>query len=428
MEQKLTYCLYARKSSESDERQAMSIDSQIKEMTALAEKEGLTVVDVKQESHSAKMSNTRPFFIELLNDLRESKYNGILTWAPDRLSRNAGDLGSLVDLMDMGKLQHIRTYGQTFSNSPSEKFLLMILCSQAKLENDNRGVNVKRGIRAKCEMGWRPCPAPVGYYNRSYGGIKDIVQDPATAPFIEEIFERVAYKGQSGRDIREWLECVDFKTKSGKNLTLSMIYRTLRNPFYYGIFRYPENSDNWYNGSHEPLITKELFDLVQARLRVPRKLKWGSKGFAFSGTIKCATCQGNISGEEKFKKLINGTFNRHVYYHCNRAKDYSCREPYIKEQDLFNELYKYIESHENIDISEKLRGNIEIFQKVANTLNRENNRADGLIANLKIYAKYVIYEGTLKEKKEFIKGLNVGLYLSNKKIVDQPIASYIKVQ
>ena len=411
MEQpKLTYCLYARKSSESDERQAMSIDSQIKEMNELALKENLNVVEIKQESHSAKLSSARPVFMEMIQDLREEKYDSILTWAPDRLSRNAGDLGALVDLMDMGRLMHIRTYGQTFSNTPSEKFLLMILCSQAKLENDNRGVNVKRGIRAKCEMGWRPCPAPLGYFNRSYGGIKDIVPDPKSASFIVEIFERVAYKR---------LECVDFKTKNGKNMTLSMIYRTLRNPFYYGLFKYPEKSDNWYNGSHEPLITKELFDQVQERLRVPRKLKWGSKGFAFSGTIKCATCQGNITGEEKFKKLINGSFNRHVYYHCNRAKDYSCKEPYIKEQDLFDELYKYIEGHEDLDISEKLQGNIEMFQKVANTLNRENKNTSSLKADLKIYAKYAIFEGTLKERKDFIKGVNIQLYLHNKTLTDR---------
>jgi len=58
--------------------------------------------------------------------------------------------------MDQGKLKTIRTFSQSFSNNPNEKFLLMILCSQAKLENDNRGINVKRGLRAKCEAGWRP--------------------------------------------------------------------------------------------------------------------------------------------------------------------------------------------------------------------------------------------------------------------------------
>jgi site-specific DNA recombinase len=147
----LKYCLYARKSSESDERQAMSIGSQIKEMKDMATREGLNIVIVKQESFSAKQSGYRPVFNEVLHGLQNGEFDAILTWAPDRLSRNAGDLGSLVDLMDMNKLRRIRTFGQTFSNTPNEKFLLMILCSQAKLENDNRGINVKRGIRAKCE-------------------------------------------------------------------------------------------------------------------------------------------------------------------------------------------------------------------------------------------------------------------------------------
>jgi DNA invertase Pin-like site-specific DNA recombinase len=158
----IKYCLYARKSSEQDERQAMSIDSQLKEMADLALAKGLEVVKVKQESHSAKMSAQRQVFMEMLQEIRNEEYNGILTWAPDRLSRNAGDLGSLVDLMDAKKLAHIKTHSQEFGNNPNEKFLLMILCSQAKLENDNRAINVKRGIRAKCEMGWRPCMPPLG--------------------------------------------------------------------------------------------------------------------------------------------------------------------------------------------------------------------------------------------------------------------------
>ena len=77
----IKYCLYARKSSEQDERQAMSIDSQLKEMMTMAERDGLNVVETKQESYSAKQSGNRPVFNELLEDLRSGKYNGILTWA-----------------------------------------------------------------------------------------------------------------------------------------------------------------------------------------------------------------------------------------------------------------------------------------------------------------------------------------------------------
>jgi DNA invertase Pin-like site-specific DNA recombinase len=154
--EKIKYVLYARKSTESEERQVLSIDSQVKEMLQLAEREGLEVVEIRKESHSAKESGQRPVYKEILEDIRRGRFNGILTWAPDRLSRNAGDLGSVVDLMDQQLLLEIRTYGQHFKNSPNEKFLLMILCSQAKLENDNKSVNVKRGLRTRCEMGLRP--------------------------------------------------------------------------------------------------------------------------------------------------------------------------------------------------------------------------------------------------------------------------------
>src|ERR1700739_1444163 len=113
------YCLYARKSTESEERQVLSIDSQIKEMLQLADREGLEVVDMKRESHSAKETGTRPVFNEIVEELRAGKYNGVLTWAADRISRNAGDLGKIVDLMDAGALQEIRTYSQSFRNNPN---------------------------------------------------------------------------------------------------------------------------------------------------------------------------------------------------------------------------------------------------------------------------------------------------------------------
>ena len=144
---RVKYCLYARKSTESEEQQVLSIDSQIKEMIQMAERDGIDVVEIKKESHSAKEAGQRPVFNEIVEEIKGGKFNAILTWAPDRISRNAGDLGRIVDLMDSGKLHEIRTYGQKFGNNPNEKFLLMILGSQAKLENDNKMINIKRGLR-----------------------------------------------------------------------------------------------------------------------------------------------------------------------------------------------------------------------------------------------------------------------------------------
>jgi len=423
---KLSYCLYARKSSESDERQAMSIDSQVKEMTTIAEKEDIFIKDIRSESYSAKMSGSRPVFNQMIEDIKGGLFNSILTWAPDRLSRNAGDLGSLVDLMDVNKLNVIKTYSQIFSNSPNEKFLLMILCSQAKLENDNRGLNVKRGIRAKCEMGWRPCMPPLGYYNRAFGGIKDIVIDPERGPIVKEMFFRAAYLGESGRKLKKWLDSINFKTRSGKHAQVSLILSMLKNPFYYGEFEYPIDSGRWYKGSHEPLITKEIFDIVQGRRIGPRKTKWGSKEFAYKMLLKCGNCGANIVGEEKFKKLLDGNFSHHIYYHCSKTLDNGCGKHYITEDELEKKLISFIESLDigKIEVSQRLKASFREYKKIASqVLIQQNIDICENKINLKNYARYIIKEGSSREKGEFIRGLGIPLYLYNGKIYLKPIKS-----
>ena len=417
----LKYCLYARKSTESDERQAMSIGSQIKEMTALAEREGLLVTSVKQESFSAKSSGFRPVFNEMLHGIQNGEFNAILTWAPDRLARNAGDLGSLVDMMDRDKLQHIRTFGQTFSNTPNEKFLLMILGSQAKLENDNRSINVKRGIRAKCEMGWRPGAAPIGYINRSYAGVKEIVLDEERAPIIKEMFERSGLLGQSGRTIKDWLDSSGFKTKAGAQLSLSQIYRILTNPFYYGYFKYPQDSP-LYKGLHQPIITKELYDNVRARIDdiVPEnKAAWGSKKFPFKHLFYCGSCGSRLTVEEHFKPLKDGTKRRHVYYRCTKStKDPDCKEPSIKSDDITEQMLRMVDAGEFDDIkpSERLSRKIDQYKRVTSQLIKDHGIAVTERQHFKNYASYVLRQGTLSEQDEFIRGMNSIILLQNRNL------------
>ena len=423
---KIKYCLYVRKSSESDERQTMSIDSQIKEMTELAQKDELYIKSIYQESHSAKISNTRPFFNKMLTDITQEKFNGILTWAPDRLSRNAGDLGMLVDLMDKEKLLQIRTFSQSFSNNPNEKFLLMILCSQAKLENDNRGINVKRGIRAKCEMGWRPGPAPIGYINRSFAGKKDIVIDPNRGKFIKEIFNKVI-NGESGRTIKKWVDKVGFNNKSGKAVTLSQIYKILGDSFYYGEFEYPEGSCNCYKGGYKPLISKDLFDQARKKLIVPKKSKWGSRNILFRNTFKCASCGATITGEEKFRKRKHGDPKRHVYYQCSKARSKQCKEPMLSEKWLIGRLNRYVNfmsmhHPQTIELTPKIKTGIEIYRKIREqVLLLRNINPDDESVSFIDYAKYVLKEGSEEEKKEIVKAFNKTLYIHNKEVCSSSI-------
>lgn len=339
MPNQIKYCLYARKSSESDERQAMSIDGQLSEMLQLAKREKLSIVETITESHSAKESGQRPEFNKLLQGITEGRFTSILTWAPDRLSRNAGDLGRIVDLMDQGKLAHIKTYSQSFTNNPNEKFLLMILCSQAKLENDNRGVNVKRGLRNKCEIGIRPGVAPIGYRNvLKVNRISTVELDPERAPVIKQIFHKVADQGFSGRMVKKWLDDIGFTTKSGCKMPLSKIYVALQNPFYYGEFQY---GDKWYKGTYESLITKALFERVQIQLQVaPRQ--WNKQLFPFKKICVCGSYGGNVTAELKYRRTKTNVVHSHIYYHCNRIKKYDCKEPYITEQELIKQLIGHL--------------------------------------------------------------------------------------
>lgn len=412
----LRYCLYARKSSESDERQAMSIDSQLAEMRALADRDGLNVVCELQESHSAKDSGQRPVYNQMLKSLASGEYDAILTWAPDRLSRNAGDLGAIVDLMDQGKLLHIKTFSQTFTNNPNEKFLLMILCSQAKLENDNKSINVKRGIKAKCEMGWRPGVAPLGYINRTFGGVSDIIPDPERAEIITEVFHK-ASQGWSGRRLKDWLDERGVTTRSGKPVPVSSLLAMLINPFYYGEFQYPEGPDaRWYKGAHKPLISRELWDEVQ-QSRGTNKGMWGTKKFAFRGLINCGRCGAMFTAQEKFKKLKNGDFNRYVYYSCSKRIDPDCQEKYINENDLRTLLQGFVENnHDSIEISDKLRAKTEKHYRVTATLLEHYNLKQPLDIPFVEYSRYILVRGTEAERTAFAAGIKTKLQLLNSEL------------
>ena len=409
------YCLYARKSTEQDEKQALSIDSQINEMKQVGERLGLHIIEIKKESHSAKESGKRPIFAEMIKELSEDKYNGILTWAPDRLSRNAGDLGSLVDLMDQGKLLDIQTYGQKFSNSPNEKFLLMILCSQAKLENDNKSINIKRGMRARCEQGLWPTRPPTGYLKEKRIDRKCVsILDTERAPIIKQMFEKVAYDGWSGRKLHTWLKSEEnFKTEFGKHISLGNLYRILQNDFYYGRFEYPKDSGNWYNGIHEPLITKELFDLTQEQTkRQTLTPKSEQKEFAFTKIMKCGLCGSGITAMEKFKHQQNGNVHRYVYYQCTKVRNTHCDCGYINENDLIKQLKTLIDdvNIKALPMKEKITREVKRYKKFHSML--LDTKSEIVIKNIDLrnYAKFILQEGSIEEQRELIGCLRSDLF------------------
>lgn len=420
----MRYCLYARKSSEAEEKQALSIDSQVKEMLAVATKNGISVDEIYRESHSAKDCGVRSVFNQLLNDIRLGKFNAILVWHPDRLSRNAGDLGALVDLLDQKKLVEIRTYSQRFTNNPNEKFLLMILGSQAKLENDNKSVNVKRGLKTRVEMGLWPSVAPTGYLNHPDRTMKcHVIPDPLRSHVIRLMFEKAAYNDFSIRKLYAWLKDeVKFKTKSDKPLTLSNVQTILRNNFYMGLIEYPRKSSKWYAGKHEPIISQELFKRVQEKLDSNRDVQKGhTKEFAFTRLMKCGMCKSGVTAEEKFKNLADGGQRKYIYYGCTKFNDKHCKNTYLREEELISQL---LEIMDRIDINQvgmktKLEKEIakysEFRSRVLGMSETEKLKQSGL--DIRNYMKFILEKGALDEKRELMQSFTSKLILVNKRIV-----------
>ena len=356
---------------------------------------------------------------ELLTDIRLKKFGGILTWAPDRLSRNAGDLGTVVDLMDQGFLIDIRTHGQRFTNNPNEKFLLMILCSQAKLENDNRGLNVKRGQRTRVEMGYRPCLTPLGYLQEKQTGSarSKVIIDPIRGPVVRQMFEHVV-QGASGRVLQQWLNKeVQFTTRKGKKITLSMIYRMLRNSYYTGRFEYPLESGNFYEGEYEPLISKKLFDDVRKVLDLAPKKEWGTNDFHFVRMFICGGCGSGVTAEEKHKPIKDGSIKRYIYYRCTHSRNLSCKEPSIREDYLIEQLTDLVDM---IDLDElgmrgKLEDEVSRFKKFSSGVLRQTTERTAEVNRVDVrqYAKYILREGTKDEKHELLGCLKSKLMLKD---------------
>ena len=219
------------------------------------------------------------------------------------------------------------------------------------------------------------------------------------------MFEKVAYEKWSGRKVYHWLKFeLNFTTTGNKNLALGNIYRTLMNPFYYGTFEYPKTSGHWYKGKHEPIITKELFDQVQAQLKRDNIVRQ-SHEFAFTKLMTCRLCGSGISAEEKYKQLKDGTVAKYIYYGCGRSKDRHCKNPYLREEELIEQLIKVLNK---VDLNQ-----IGIKQKFEDELKRHNRFQKGILRiknlntkhediDLKSYAKYILRDGTNEEKRELM--------------------------
>ena len=316
----MKYFLYIRKSTDEGDRQILSLEAQKTELHEFALRENLIIIDTFSESQTAKEPG-RPIFNEMLKRIESGEAEGILAWHPDRLARNSVDGGKIIFLVDSGKIKSLKFPTFWFEATPQGKFMLNIAFGQSKYFVDNLSENTKRGLRQKLRRGEWPGYAPLGYLNELR--THTIIKDPKRYRLIQKLFKLYSTKKYSLKDLRG----IGLLSRHNKLLSISNIQNILTNPFYYGTFKY--NSE-LYEGKHEPIISKKLFDLVQEILKEksrPRKSK-ERKLFAFRGLLKCEECGCCVTAE---------TQKGHNYYRCTK-KRIDCSQPYVREEKLTEQI------------------------------------------------------------------------------------------
>ncbi|MCB1474837.1 MAG: recombinase family protein [Rhodobiaceae bacterium] len=367
----MKYFVYCRKSQEAEDRQVMSLASQADEIDRLiAADHTIEIVDRYDEAFSAKQPG-RPLFDAMLKRIEDGEADGIIAWHPDRLARNSMDGGRVIYLLDTGAMKDLRFCSYAFENSSQGKFMLNIIFGYSKYYVDSLSENVKRGFRTKLRNGWRPNLAPIGYRNCRETGT--IVPDGEHFEAVKAMFELLLTGSYTVSHIHRivcdrWGYVTPvWKSRGGKQLGRSALYRILSNPFYAGYFRW---NGELHIGSHQPLISKAAFEKAQTLLHRPNQPRPKKLAFVYRGIFKCGACGLGVTAERK-RKPGGRTY---VYYHCTRVhRTPRCRQPSIEEKELERQIVAFLDR-------------IRLPKSIDDWLNRATNATEAEIAQARSQA------------------------------------------
>ncbi len=399
----------------------MSIESQENEMARLAKKSGLRIDKTFKESMSAKKTG-RPVFNEMLQYIGKNKGCVVFAWKADRLSRNVIDGGRIIELLEKGCIQEIRTIDKIATDNSTDKFMLLLDFGVGKKYTDDLSQNVKRGLAEKIRRKEYPGARPIGYVTDPKSKMMVIDSEPAS--FIRRAFHLYATENYATERIADTLYDEGFRSRLGNKVGKSTIYRMLTNPIYTGLFLWKGQT---HEGIHEPIVPFSLFDAVEKRLAPKKHLRRDqtTRVFTYRGFLVCGECGLKVTAEVK---------KGHTYYRCTKSRGAKkCSQCYTREETLEKalgvELAKIRFDDEILDLivdasKEKLASKKQVEEEtearltrlLAEVKKRKNSLIDKFIGDeipKDIYdAKFselTKEEAHIEEQLENVKGFRAGL-------------------
>ena len=268
--------------------------------------EGLEVYKEYSDPGFTGSNIERPALKELLKDVVEKKVEFVMTYKIDRLTRSSKDFYSLIEFFEKYGVSFVSVSERFDTSSASGRLLRNIMLTFAQFEREMTAERTKDKLNQRAEKGmWNGGNIPIGY--KPEGGKLFLVSKEASA--IREIFERFVSTASLARTMDLIKEKQIKSPKTGELISHNGIFTILRNPVYIGKMRWGQKL---YQGIHEPIISKELFDAAQSltkeRIKVKRPLM---KDYLLKGLIKCAEC-----GSTMTPCFTNKKIRRYYYYKC----------------------------------------------------------------------------------------------------------------
>ena len=316
--------IYARYSSDSQREE--SIEGQIRECTAFAEKNGITILrHYIDRAFSAKTDN-RPEFQNMIKDSSKKLFDMVIVWKLDRFARNRYDSARYKATLKKNGVKVVSAT-EVISDGAEGIILESVLEGYAEYYSVDLSEKIVRGmtenaLKCKFNGGTRP----IGYI---IDDERHFQIDPLTAPFVLETFKRYD-EGQTMTTIRDWLNAQGVKNTRGQPMSYNSVEHMLKNRRYIGEFQY---RDVLVSDGIPPIVSQELFDRVQSKLEKNKKAPARHKAeddYLLTTKLFCGYCGAYLCGESGTSR----TGVVHHYYKCVsvKKKRKTCHKKTVKKQ------------------------------------------------------------------------------------------------
>ena len=379
--------IYCRVSTEEQSENGYSIDEQERLLEEWCKKMGYVIYKCYSDRGiSGKNIKDRPALKELLSDAKAGKFDMVISWKINRVSRKLEDVLKIVNLLEKNNIT-FKSYSEPFeTDTPAGRMQFQMMALIGEFERGTIAQNVKMGMIAKAKSGnW--CGVRVLGYDlvpnnspeEEKKGKNKLKINEKEAEIVRFIFNEYS-KGKGYKAITNQINKLGYKTKKGNDFSVGSIRDILTNPVYIGEIRYNVRQ-NWsekrrrninpnpirVKGKHEAIIDRELWDKVQLILESkkgkPSRIYDGE--YPLTGILRCPKCGAGMVISRTTNTLADGSKKRIAYYCCGNWKNKGtsvCNSNTIRVDKANEYVFKKIE---------ELVSNEAMIKAVVKNINKE---------------------------------------------------------